>query len=372
MRRRAALRRRARSRRRSRLPSRPGCPSAPRRAARRAGPPSSRTSRGPAARRAREPRRRRRPCRGPPSPRRRRPSPSIAPATSIPICCEQRLRDRSCRDRERGLTGARPLERVPRVGEAVLERPRQIGMARARQRHRLRPLTRTARPRPATGSSPTPSSRGRGSRRRARAASRAFARDAGPRSTSTRSCSSCCRGLRPYPCWRRARSASIAIPFENEPAGRPVRIATSAGPCDSPAVVSSRVTPTSLRRAASPRPAPERRSRARTRPLPGRRAPRDRRRPALRAPGRPSPSRSPDMEGRRGSAPGQLDEDVVPLRGRVDDEVGAVHIRRPLAPPGERARLWQRLAESERQLHRPRGSTGCSAANPATTAASVE
>ena len=63
-----------------------------------------------------------------------------------------------------------------------------------------------------------------------------------PASTSTRSVSIRWRGLRPYPCWRRSRSRSIASRSSTSPAGRPVTIATSAGPCDSPAVVSARVT----------------------------------------------------------------------------------------------------------------------------------
>src|SRR5262249_54157788 len=61
-----------------------------------------------------------------------------------------------------------------------------------------------------------------------------------PASTSTLSCSICCRGERPYPCWRRLRSASIASRSSSSPAGSPVTIATSAGPCDSPAVATRR------------------------------------------------------------------------------------------------------------------------------------
>ena len=72
------------------------------------------------------------------------------------------------------------------------------------------------------------------------------------------------------------RSASIASRSSTSPAGRPVTIATSAGPCDSPAVASSKRHGASLRRPASPRPAPARPSRARTTPRPARRAPRGR------------------------------------------------------------------------------------------------
>src|SRR5262249_57133656 len=39
------------------------------------------------------------------------------------------------------------------------------------------------------------------------------------------------------PCWRRQGSWSIAVRSRTSPAGRPVTMATSAGPCDSPAVV---------------------------------------------------------------------------------------------------------------------------------------
>ena len=53
---------------------------------------------------------------------------------------EQSLRDRTGRDRDRRLPRTGPLERVPRVVEPVLERPRQIGVPGARQRHRLRPF----------------------------------------------------------------------------------------------------------------------------------------------------------------------------------------------------------------------------------------
>src|SRR5439155_1047104 len=67
-----------------------------------------------------------------------------------------------------------------------------------------------------------------------------------PASTSTASCSICWRGERPYPCWRRLRSASIASRSSARPAGRPLRIATSAGPRDSPAVARRSVMAPSL------------------------------------------------------------------------------------------------------------------------------
>src|SRR5581483_7403319 len=71
-----------------------------------------------------------------------------------------------------------------------------------------------------------------------------------PASTSTSSVSICWRGERPYPCCRRRRSASIASLSSTSPAGSPARIATSAGPCDSPAVARSSITPASLVRGA--------------------------------------------------------------------------------------------------------------------------
>src|SRR6185436_11373768 len=53
------------------------------------------------------------------------------------------------------------------------------------------------------------------------------------------------RGLRPYPCRRRRRSASIASFSRRSPAGSPTTIAASAGPWDSPAVTPSSAMPTS-------------------------------------------------------------------------------------------------------------------------------
>ena len=53
---------------------------------------------------------------------------------------EQRLRHRARGDRDRGLPRARPLEGVPRVGEAELERPCEIGVPGTRQRDGLRAL----------------------------------------------------------------------------------------------------------------------------------------------------------------------------------------------------------------------------------------
>src|SRR5690242_3760319 len=74
-----------------------------------------------------------------------------------------------------------------------------------------------------------------------------------PASTSTSSVSICWRGERPYPCWRRRRSASIASFSSTSPAGSPETIATSAGPCDSPAVASSSVMKERLEPRKDPR-----------------------------------------------------------------------------------------------------------------------
>jgi hypothetical protein len=54
---------------------------------------------------------------------------------------EQLLRDRSRGDVDSRLAGTRALERVPGVGEAVLERPGEVGVARPRHRDRLRALS---------------------------------------------------------------------------------------------------------------------------------------------------------------------------------------------------------------------------------------
>src|SRR5581483_10835049 len=53
---------------------------------------------------------------------------------------QQRLRDGAGRDEDRGVPRGRALERVPDVGEPVLLRAREVGVARPRQGHRLRAL----------------------------------------------------------------------------------------------------------------------------------------------------------------------------------------------------------------------------------------
>src|SRR5450756_1917302 len=52
----------------------------------------------------------------------------------------------------------------------------------------------------------------------------------------TSSCSNAIRAPRPYPRRRRARATWTSEVVTSTPAGRPSRIPTRAGPCDSPAV----------------------------------------------------------------------------------------------------------------------------------------
>ena len=253
---RAADAARARSRRRSRRPSPPGCPSAPPRAARRGGRPCARTSRGPAARRCA------RTSTVPPSVSRSLraastaagsapASGSAAPATVMPISREQRLRDGAGRDVHRGVPRRGALERVADVGEPVLLHAREIGVAGTRQRHLLRPLAlrlalgrpRAHPPRPVLVVAVADDERERRPERAAAAAARRAPRPRRSRSAgaaSGRSPAAAAAGRRRSPPCRASR-----------PAGRPDTIATSAGPCDSPADASSSVTPASLVRRAS-------------------------------------------------------------------------------------------------------------------------
>ena len=167
-------------------------------------------------------------------------SSTVEPVTSMPIVGEQRLRDRAGRDVDRGVPRRRALERVADVGEAVLEHPGEVGVSGPGQRDGLRPLARAARPRAATGSSPTSSSCGRRCGRRAPAACRASAPGAGPRAPRrgpARSAGAASGRSPPGGASGRRRSPSRS---STSPAGRPVRIATSAGPCDSPAVARRR------------------------------------------------------------------------------------------------------------------------------------
>ena len=62
------------------------------------------------------------------------------PGDLDPELAQQRFRDRSRGDDDRGVPRTRPLERVAHVLVAVLLHPGEIGVAGPRQRHRLRPL----------------------------------------------------------------------------------------------------------------------------------------------------------------------------------------------------------------------------------------
>src|SRR5215212_5796127 len=70
-----------------------------------------------------------------------------------------------------------------------------------------------------------------------------------PAVTSARSFSIFMRPPRPWPSWRRARSASMSSGRSSRPAGSPSTIAVSPGPWDSPAVTNRKdMTPTPYKR----------------------------------------------------------------------------------------------------------------------------
>src|SRR6266542_3499739 len=71
-----------------------------------------------------------------------------------------------------------------------------------------------------------------------------------PPTSSTSSCSKLMRAPRPYPSRRRASSRTMSALVTSIPAGTPSRMATSAGPCDSPAV-NQRSTADSVSRTGS-------------------------------------------------------------------------------------------------------------------------
>ena len=238
--------RRARSRRRSRRPSPPGCPSAPRRAARRAGRPSSRTSRAPAARpRART-------STTPPTvsrsvrasstaPRERLLARATAPATSIadlaraapsrprrrrraPPCAARDARSSASRTSSSPYFSTPARSAWPGRGSVTGFVPLPVRLALGRPRaHPPRPVLVVAVP----------------DDERERRAERAAVAEAGEHldlvrldllaRASGRSPAGGGAGRRRS---RRGRARA-------RPAG-PVTIATSAGPCDSPAVASSR------------------------------------------------------------------------------------------------------------------------------------
>ena len=155
---------------------------------------------------------------------------ATAPATSIVDRREQRLRDRARGDEHRGVPRARALERVARVVEAVLQRAGEVGVARAAAASPASCPCPPARPRAATGSSPTSSSCGRGCGRRARAACRACARAAGRRAPRPRPSRSAAAGCGRSPAGAGAGRRRSRRGRATSPAGRPVTIATSAGP----------------------------------------------------------------------------------------------------------------------------------------------
>ena len=152
------------------------------------------------------------------------------PQTSIPSTASShtapRRRGRRCR--------ADALERAADVLVAVLQHPREVGVPRSRERDRFAPLPDGS-PRAATGSSPTSSSRGRGSSRRARGVP-SVSPCRSPASTSTCPTRALGAGCARIP----AGAPEVGVdrrPVEAQTGGK-VRIATSARPCDSPAVVS--------------------------------------------------------------------------------------------------------------------------------------
>ena len=145
---------------------------------------------------------------------------------------QERLGERAGGDAGGGLARAGALEHVADVGEAVLLDAGEVGVAGPRQVdlldlgldrpgvHPLLPVRVVA----------------VGDQQRDRAAERAPVADAGADLDRSR-VSIFIRPPRPWPSWRRAMSRSSASRSSSSPAGRPSTIATSPGPCDSPAVV---------------------------------------------------------------------------------------------------------------------------------------
>ena len=157
---------------------------------------------------------------------------------------QERLREPAGGDPRRGLARGGALEHVAHVRVAELLDPGQVGVARPREvdlLHRPRP--------PARGSSAPPSSGSRGSRSTSPPGCRASARGERPAVTVARSFSIFMRPPRPWPSWRRARSASMSSGRSSRPAGSPSTIAVSPGPWDSPAVTNRKdMTPTPYKR----------------------------------------------------------------------------------------------------------------------------
>src|SRR5581483_3832317 len=152
-----------------------------------------------------------------------------------------------------------------------------------------------------------------------------------PASTSTSSVSICWRGLRPYPCWRRRRSLSIAAFSSRSPAGRPVTTTSSA---IGESLRTERRTH-HVERSGHPRPGFERRRALADEDL----------RPVDNG-ATPGCARRLDQCGRRPvGVVGKVDDRLLGSRleqelvldgGRVDDEVTGVDPRRPVCSPAER------------------------------------
>ena len=137
---------------------------------------------------------------------------------------QERPRQRAAGDARRRLAGAGALEHVAHVGEVVLLRADEVGVAGPRQMdlgHR--------RPRPATGSSAPPSWRSRGWRSAARSGRPASGRGARRAVTSARSRSIFIRPPRPWPSWRRAMSRLSSVLVEGQPGGQALDDAGEAG-----------------------------------------------------------------------------------------------------------------------------------------------
>ena len=176
-------------------------------------------------------------------------------------------------------------------------------------------------------------------------------RGGGRRAPRPRPARSAAAGCGRSPRCRRARSASIASRSRRRPAGSPVTIATSAGPCDSPAV--ARVE----RHAGQAYGGSHRRRPARGPPRPElerRRTLRDEHLEAgddARAGGAGGAGgrrlRVREVDQRLPAA--ELDEHLVAVGGRVDDEVGAVDVGRPLAAAREARGVRERVEERDRR-----------------------
>ena len=169
-----------------------------------------------------------------------------------------------------GSRGSGPRRRARAGRPSRARRPPRARRSRARRRARARCARRCGRtsgsrrgrrgrgaggaPRPprrppARGSSAPPSSGSRGSRSTCATGLPSVRPWRTPAVTSARSFSIFIRPPRPWPSWRRARSASMSSGRSSSPAGSPSTIAVSPGPWDSPAVTNRKdMTPTPYKR----------------------------------------------------------------------------------------------------------------------------